>query len=403
MSARMNSSLEGIRAHDVVILGAGIVGLMTALMFNRQGIVPLLIERLPAPASLTSRRSGEGARAQWELPHNIEIARASISFYRSLADELEVAGATSGYRPVGYLYGSRAETGADMLRNRVLRQQAAGLDDVAFLTGEEAKRRFPLLAPDTQGVAFRQHDGFIDIEAVLPSLIAALDADIVLGVEAGAVRETASGVTIQTSAGIVNASTLVLANGAHLAPTLRRLGTPLSLRAARSTIVRLKTGEIPEEHPATIDVDHGSFWRPDIGGARLTATFRGNLFVEDGVDDPPLDQAYLAAALSSVSHLVPQWRKAAVSISDHHMRSGTFAVTQDGAPVIGPLPGFRSIFVNGGYGGHGVMMSPDGARRLVRSVLEPGTPDPFLPVRFTSGQPIQPEPMTVHLHGEAQE
>lgn len=403
MSARFHSSLDDLRGHDVVILGAGIVGLMTALMFNRRGIVPLLIERMPAPASLTSRRSGEGVRAQWELAHNIEIARKSIHFYQSLSDELELIGATSGYRPVGYLYGSRTDAGADVLRKRVARQQAAGLNDVVFMSGDEAKRRFPMLAADTQAVAFRQQDGVIEIESVLSAVMASLDADIVVGVEAGAIAETASGVTIQSSAGTITASTLVIANGARLGATIRQLGAPLSVRSARSTIVRVKTGAVPEDHPATIDVDHGSFWRPDIGGARMTATFRGNLFVDDGVDDPPLDRDYLAAALSSVWHLVPQWRRSAHLIGDHHMRSGTFAVTEDGAPVIGQLPGFRNIFVNGGYGGHGVMMSPDGARRLVQSVLEPGTPDPFQPSRFTSGQPVQPEPMTVHLHGPAQE
>jgi sarcosine oxidase subunit beta len=403
MSARFHSSLDDVRGHDVVILGAGIVGLMTALMFNRKGIVPLLIERMPAPASLTSRRSGEGVRAQWELVHNIDIARRSIGFYKSLSDELGLVGATSGYRPVGYLYGSRTEAGADVLRNRVARQQAAGLDDVELMDGYEARRRFPLLADDTQAVAFRQNDGVIEIESVLSAVLASLDADVLLGVEAGDIAETTTEVSIQSSAGTIHASTLVIANGTRLGATIRKLGASLSVRSARSTIVRLKTGAVPEDHPATIDVDHGSFWRPDVGGARMTATFRGNLFVEDDVDDPPLDRDYLAAALSSVWHLVPQWRQSAPLIGDYHMRSGTFAVTEDGAPVIGTLPGFRNIFVNGGYGGHGVMMSPDGARRLVESVLDPGMPNAFHPSRFTSGQPVQPEPMTVHLHGTAQE
>jgi len=403
MAATLCSDIDEVRRPDIVILGAGIAGLLTAHHFNRHGIRPLIVDRLRLPAGQTSRRSGEGVRAQWELPHNIEIARASIAFYRNLAEELGRDDASAGYRPVGYLYGSRQEVGAQLLEARVARQRAAGLDDVEFLHGEAALRRFPMLAPDTRGVAFRQSDGVIDVESVLPALLDSLDADLLLGVEANAISETAGGIALETGRGRIDAGTLVLANGARLAPTLRRLTAEFSLSVARATIVRLKVPGIPEDHPATIDVDAGSFWRPDTGGARLTATFRGNLLVEDGTDDPPLDRDYLDAALDSVGGLVPHWRQAASRIGDHHMRTGTFAITADGAPVIGPLPGYAHILVNGGYGGHGVMMSPDGARRLVQSYVSPGTEDPFLPARFSSGHPIQPEPMTVHLHGTSQE
>ncbi len=399
MSARLHSGTAGLARADVVILGAGIVGLMTALHLNRHGIVPLIVDRLPAAASQTSRRSGEGVRAQWHQPHNIEIARASIDFYRRFAEETGIEGATAGYRPVGYLYGSRTAAGAAMLRERVSRQRAAGLDDAEFIEGDVAVRRFPLLSKETQGVAFRQADGVVDMESILTTLLQVLDADLLLGIEATAIRETEGSVAIDTSAGAIEAGTLVLANGARLSPTLRRLGSSLPVRAARSTIVRLKVQGIPEDHPATIDVDEGSFWRPDKDGARMTATFRGNLYVDDGVDDPPLDPDYLDAALTSVAHLVPCWRTLAARLGDHHMRSGTFAVSGDGAPMIGPLPGYRHILVNGGYGGHGLMMSPDGARRLALAFVSPGADDPFLPARFIDGKPLQPEPMTVHRHG----
>lgn len=392
------TTLERVRgSYDVVIMGAGIVGLSTALFLNRLGLTPLLVERLPSPVSLTSRRSGEGVRAQWERPHNIAISLESISFYRRFGDEIGRP-RDAGYRPCGYLYASCTQAGARQLQERVSRQHDAGLSDVEFIAAEDLRRRFPLLNPDVQAGAFRQNDGTVEIDAIIAGYMESVEADLLLNAEVVDYSDAGSGVEIRLADGTgISAGALVICNGARLALTARRHNWALPVRTARSTILRLKSPAVPAFHPATIDIDIGSFWRPDLGGARLTASFRGMLFVPDGTDDPAPDRDYLSHALATVSPLVPSWREIARTIEDSHIRTGTFAATGDGAPVIGKVPETRNIFVNGGYGGHGVMMSPGGARLLAATVAGDLTDNPFDPVRFSGSTSPAPEPMTIHL------
>jgi len=399
MSARFITSLAELpRRPELVIVGSGVVGLSTAFFCSRLGMRPLVIERLPSPASLTSRRSGEGVRAQWELAHNIAIARASIELYANFAELIGDEQYGAGYRPVGYLYASRSAKGAELLAARVARQRAAGLDDVELLDAAAVARRFPLLG-DVTAAAIRRRDGTIDISAVLAGYLAGMEADILLGTETGAIQAAPSGVRIDSAAGRIEAGAVVLANGARLAAALRALAAPVAVRVARSSILRLTAEGIPADHPVTIDIDLGSFWRPDAGGARITSSFRGTLFVADDVDDPPPDRDYLAQAIATVQPMTPAWRGWARGIRDSHLRTGTFAVTADGAPLIGPLPDLPGVFVNGGYGGHGVMMSAEGGRRLAAMIAEgreaPGSA--FSPARFTGGPPPQPEPMTINM------
>lgn len=403
MPLRLISSRdELVRPPDIVIVGSGIVGLATAFFCSRLGMRPLVIERLPAPAALTSRRSGEGVRAQWGLAHNIAIASASIAFYRDFARHMGEEGRTAGYRPVGYLYASRTAAGAAGLAARVRTQRALGLDTLEYLDGPTARSRFPILADTVEGAAFNPTDGIVVADAILAGYRNAADGEVLLGVEVGRVTETADGVCVETSAGPVEAAAAVIASGPRFGAMLRAHGFDADIRNARSSLLFLKVAGVPQDHPATVDVELGSFWRPNEDGVRITASFRDTLFVEDGIDDPPADPDYFAHAIATVAPLVPRWRDWARDMHDCHMRSGALSTAPDGSPMFGLLPGTRRIYVNGAYGGHGIMMSPEGARRLAGFIAaggEPSAANPFSPSRFIDGRPVERELMTIHVHG----
>jgi len=380
-------------------VGSGVVGLSTAFFASRAGLRILVLERMRAPASLTSRRSGEGVRAQWGLAHNIDIARRSIELYARFGEALGDERIDAGLRRVGYLYASRTEAGATALAARVAAQRSAGLDDVEYLRGEESARRFPHIARDVRGSAFRAGDGTVDIERILAGYLSATEGEMALGVEVVGLVPGASGVAVETSAGRIDAGAVVVAAGAAAFQLLAPFAGAPPLRTAKSTIMRIQVDGVPAEATATIDIDQGSFWRPDAGGARITASFRGYRFVEDGVDDPQPEPGYLDRAIATAAPMSPFWADIAPEIRDSHLRTGTFAVTADGSPVIGPLPGADGIFLNVGYGGHGVMMSPEGARRLAGLLAGavPDPDDPFSAHRFLEGRLPPPEPMTLNL------
>lgn len=377
---------------DVVVVGGGVAGLASAFFLSRAGLRPLVIERLPALAMLASRRSGEGVRAQWETPAMIAAARASIDTYARFE---ELTGHSSGYRPIGYLYGARSEAGAARLQKRVARQQAAGLD-VSYLDGGAARELCPTLAPDVAGAAFRQGDGVVDIAAIVAGYLDAMEADILTATDVLHLRARPDGVSLTTSAGRVDTGAVVLATATRTTGLLASLDAALPLRLARSTIQYVELEGVPRDHPAVVDADLGSFWRPDDGGARMTASFRSTLFLDRFTDEPQTDPDYLAHALRTVAPLVPFWGQRASAITGGHLRTGALLVTGDGMPVIGSLPGQASVYLNTGYGGHGIMMTPEGSRLLAAEIAG-GPPGPFNPSRFTDGSSLVPEPMTVNL------
>jgi sarcosine oxidase, subunit beta len=389
---------------DVVVVGSGIVGLATAFFAGKAGLRVLVVERMVSPASLTSRRSGEGVRAQWSLPHNIAIARAAIELYGRFGEVLGDERLESGLRQVGYLYASRTEAGAALLADRVTLQRGAGLSDVDYLEASELRDRFPLLARDVRGGAFRAKDGIVSVERIISGYLARMTAEIALDTHVEAITAGPAGAMVRTQHGSIACGMVVVAAGAAAHRLLAGFAAAPPMRTARSSIIYVKVDGIPADHPATIDIDEGSFWRPDCGGARITASFRGLRFVADGVDEPAPEADYLARAIGSVSPMTPIWAALAPCIRDNHVRAGTFAVTADGAPVIGPLPGADRIFVNAGYGGHGVMMSSEGARRLAELLAGSKAHDPAGPFaceRFHDGRPLMPEPMTLNLAEQA--
>jgi sarcosine oxidase subunit beta len=406
VSATFHNNPASIAGHrDVTIVGGGIVGLATAFFLSRLGIRPLIIERLPTPASLTSRRSGEGVRAQWGLRHNIDIARASIEFYADFGNRIGMYKRNAGYRPVGYLYASRTPDGATRLKSRFDMQRAAGLDDLEYVEPADVRRRFPLLSDTVTGAVFRASDGVVVVSDIVAGYLAAMNADILLGAEVRRIGSEGADFAIETSCGTVRCANVILADGARLPAMLDALGISVPLRLARSSIFHVKTDGIPFDHPATIDVDLGSFWRPDAGGARMTASFRSTLFLDTFTDDPAPDPDYMAHAIATVSPLVPRWAEIAPSIADSHARHGSFAVSGDGAPLIGPIDAIPGLFINGAYGGHGIMMSADGGRRLAEIVAgkQPGASNPFHPSRFATGTMPAPEPMTVNTNDALKE
>lgn len=278
-------------------------------------------------------------------------------------------------------------------------QRAAGLDDLEFLEGPALRARAPLIAPDAKAAAYRARDGVVSIDRIVARYTAAMTVDMLLDTAVQSIEPGRAGVVVHTTRGPLAAGTIVVAAGAKSIGLLAGFPHAPCMRTARASIVRVQVEGIPIDHPTTIDVDVGSFWRPDEGGARLTASFAGTLFVPDGTDDPQPEPDYLDRALATAMPLTPRWPEWSARLLDSHVPTGTYAVTGDGAPVIGPVAAAPGVYLNGGYGGHGIMMSPGGGRRLAAMVAA-GRHDPanpFAAERFSDGRPLPPEPMTTHL------
>jgi sarcosine oxidase subunit beta len=388
----------------VIVVGAGLVGLATAFWCAKAGLSVAVLDRRPEPVSLTSARSGAGLRAQWLLRHNITMMRDAIALYRDFGTVAGLPGFDVGYVAGGYLYATTTADGQRGLEARAAAQHAAGLDDLELLEGAALRRRFPQLAPEARFGLFRAEDGWLDVGRLAAGFRAGARFDLLTGTEVrGLVRGAGRVTGVVLAEGSLAADAVVLAPGPYALEVARDwagLDLPLALVDGRLALVRL-TGGMPEGVPATIDVDTGAFFRPDGQGGRLTAPL-GIPVPAPAVDEAiEAEAGYVARAIDSVARLSPFWRDAAARLDPAATRAirGQYCVTPDGGPAIGPAPGVPGLWLNLGYGGHGVMGSIEGGRRLARvmTAQDPHDPaGPFAPERLADPARLVADPMTLN-------
>lgn len=325
---------------------------------------------------------------------------ASIAFFERFAEVTGLEGYDLGLRQQGYLFVSGREDAPKTLADRVRRQRSHGLGDVEYLSGEEARARFPFLGPLVTAATFRAGDGWLSTHALTMGLAQATRGGrFYLRTEATGLALDGQGVAaVETPRGAIATRRAVLATGPY-AGAAERFGVSIPVAAVRRHKVVI-TGypEIPEDAPMTVDDDSGAYWRPETGGAALGWALREA--PSKPADSVPADWMFPPLVLDAVSELAPFWQGVAERLRRDavHLSAGQYPCTPDNNPIIdayGPIPG---LFLNEGYGGHGIMASPEGGRLLVELMLGRATDEmaPFRLERFGPGLPSRaPESMVI--------
>ena len=129
---------------DVVIVGAGIMGVSTAYHLARRGAGRVVVvERDDVCSGSTALASG-GIRHQYANRIGIELTRQSIETYERFEDEF---GVDPNFRQHGYLILVTTEPEQAQAERNVALQQSLGVD-VRLLSPDETRRRYPYLATD---------------------------------------------------------------------------------------------------------------------------------------------------------------------------------------------------------------------------------------------------------------
>jgi len=374
------------RTADLVIVGGGIIGVATAFWAGRAGLDTVCLERRDGLGTLTTAVSEECFRAQFIEPENIRMMKASIHFFERFAEITGLEGHDLALHQQGYLFLTGAADGLEKLRRRVEAQRLSGLDDVELLDGDEVRRRFPFAGPHVTAGTFRARDGWLSTHALVQGLARAASSRFCLRTEATRLLRDAQGVAgVETNRGPIATRRVVIASGPYAAGPGGSFGIGLPVQAIRRQKVVI-TGypEIPQNAPMTIDDDSGAYWRPEAGGAAL-----GWAQPEPPsapTDSVPTDWMFPALVLEAVSNLSPFWEKVAERLrrEDVFLSAGQYPSTPDENPIIDAYPSIPGLYINAGYGGHGIMASPEGGRLLVELVLGrlPREANPFRLDRF---------------------
>jgi D-hydroxyproline dehydrogenase subunit beta len=367
---------------DVVVVGAGIVGVCTAWELERRGAAVTLLDRGEVSGGTTGLGEGNVLCGDKDAGPELDLAVLGRAVFDDLEAEL---GAEAGIRRKGALvvHAGAATWAAEPAR--VERLAAAGVE-AALLRPDEARAREPELTGAILGATWVPDDLQVAPRAIARALAARL-RDVRTGAEVQAIER--GGVRL-AGGGRVAADAVVLAAGPWSAPLAAGAGLRLPLEPRKGQLVRLALPRPDERFLRTKVIDASYLASVASAGAGrelatvVETTMEGDVLVGASRErcgfDPAVDEGLSRELRARAERLVPAL--AAARIRDAWV--GFRPWLPDGLPAIGPAG--EGLWVATGHEGAGVCLGPITGRVVARALTgeAPGVDlGPFDPVRFT--------------------
>ncbi|NUS13125.1 MAG: glycine oxidase ThiO [Streptomyces sp.] len=164
-------------SHDVLVVGGGIIGLVTAWRAAQRGLRTAVAD--PAPGGGAAHVAAGMLAAVTELQYGeqalLDLNLASAARYPDFAAELsDVTGLDTGYRPCGTLAVALDADDRAQLRDLHAFQTSLGLD-AQWLSGRDCRRLEPLLAPGVRGGLRVDGDHQVDPRRLAAALLRAAE------------------------------------------------------------------------------------------------------------------------------------------------------------------------------------------------------------------------------------
>ncbi|MGI9018386.1 MAG: glycine oxidase ThiO [Euzebya sp.] len=369
-------------AGDVVIIGAGVIGLSSAVACADAGLTVTLID--PEPGRGASWAAAGMLAPVTELHYGedavLRFALAASRRWETWARDLGQRGAVIGYDRCGSLMVARDGDDAAELRRLMVTQVSLGLT-VEWLRSREARAAEPGLAASIRGAVLVEGDHQVDNRALVRGLLGVVGRtpQITLSSErANALLTTRGRVRgVLTSGGTqVGAGVVVLAAGAH-SSMIRGLPPGLDvIRPVKGQLLHLRSPSGPLASANLRGLEAYIVNRPD-----------GRLVVGATVEERGFDTTVTAGGVSQL--LRAAW-ELLPGIDDCELVQATAGLrpgSPDNAPLLGLVQDVEGLILATGHYRNGVLLSPVTAD--VVAALATGK-DPgldltaFRPGRFTT-------------------
>lgn len=373
--------------YDVLVVGGGIIGLVTAWRAAQRGLRTAVAD--PAPGGGAAQVAAGMLAAVTELQYGeqtlLDLNLASARRYPSFAAELEDAtGLDLGYRPCGTLaVALDADDRAD-LRELHTFQTSLGLES-EWLSGRECRRLEPMLAPGVRGGLRVDGDHQVDPRRLVAALLRAAELagvtfhrHSVARVET--VRDHATGAVLDDGT-VIGAEQTVLAAGSRSGglPGIPEHALP-PVRPVKGQILRLR---IPPGYAPFLSRTVRAVVRG--GHVYLVPRENGELVVGATSEELGWDTTVTAGGvyelLRDAHELVPGLTELPLVETLAGLRPGS----PDNAPLLGrsALPG---LLLATGHHRNGVLLTPvtgDIMAELLTTGSVPESARPFSPARFS--------------------
>jgi sarcosine oxidase, subunit beta len=377
---------------DVVIIGAGIMGLSIAYHLAARGVTRVTVIDRGYLCGGASGRNGGGVRAQWSSEANVRLMLESIRMCREFAAKMKI---NVWLRQGGYLFLARTPALRETLEKSVALQSECGLS-TRMLSPQEARRVVPELdVAGVQAASYNPDDGVVFpwpfvwgyAQAARKLGVEVIDWHEAVGFETrgaridgvrvrrsgppGAFPPGAGGVAGPTApareVSTIATHRIVNAAGAWAPEIARMLGVELPNRAHRHEICSSEPLK-PWLKPLVADLSDGLYFSQSTRGEIVGGI--GNEYVPPGLDQES-SHAFLGRYARSIVRACPilggvkvlrQW-------------AGCYDITPDANPIVGAVDGVDDFYQSSGFMGHGFMMAPFVGKRVADMIAGDPVPD----------------------------
>jgi sarcosine oxidase, subunit beta len=361
---------------DVLIIGAGSVGVPLAMYCAERGLSTIVLEKHPSWGRGQNRAAIGGIRATHSDPAKIRICQESIRIVSGLARE---RGINVEWRSGGYLFVAYDEQREKAFKDLLVIQKKAGLG-IDWIGPEGIAELCPGINTDgLRGGTFSPGDGYASpliVSTVFHRLARAAGAEFRFGETVLAIKTTAGKlVSVRTGTDEYAAGTVVNAAGADAADIGGLVDLSLPVHpdchegGVTEPVARFMEPMLVDMRP---DGESGNyyFYQTNTGQVVFCITPKPQIWGKD----TDSTSSFLPLVSRRMVELYPRLKNLKV----RRTWRGMYPMTPDGLPVVGYPREYSNLLLAVGMCGQGFMLGPGLGKLLADAIIN--GPEPYADV-----------------------
>ncbi len=357
--------------YDVIIIGAGSVGVPTAMELAGEGLSVLVLDKNPSPGQGQNKAAIGGIRATFSDPGKIQVCLESLEI---LSTWKEKHGDDIGWQQGGYCFPVYSEEMENQLKELLKIQKKYGLN-IDWVDAGVIKELVPGINPENlRGGTFSPEDGNVSplrtVNAIYRKALS-LGAKFHFNEDVTGILISGDKVTgVKTVKGEYHSPNIILAAGAFA----REIGETAGLDIP----------VFPDTHEAGITEPVESFFTPMVVDLR-NRPGSGNFYFYQNYENQILfsltpEPAVFSTDRKSTSSYLPMVAKRLIEVMPRlrnirirRIWRGLYPMTPDGIPIVDRVREIDGLYLTVGLCGQGLMLGP-GVAKNIASLIISGKP-----------------------------